>query len=174
MKLIIFALLLAVLCAANDYYRILEISNNATVEEIKIAYRRATKKFRSDLLQYEEDRQRAEAYARAYSVLIDAQMRHVYDTKGEAGLQEYEAKLKDPNIFFDSKNGFKFHFGGEDFPNHIGKEAKTRDNNLYQILGIENSATQQIKKAYRKLAIKFMPDKVNADENLYKKIHHGM
>lgn len=43
--------------------------------------------------------------------------------------------------------------------------------NPYQILGISNNATKDdIKKAYRKLAVKYHPDKPGGDENKFKEI----
>ena len=46
--------------------------------------------------------------------------------------------------------------------------------NYYDILGVPKDATQdQIKKAYRKLAHKYHPDKGGGDESMFKKVNQA-
>ncbi|MFT4552839.1 MAG: molecular chaperone DnaJ [Chlamydiales bacterium] len=72
----------------TEYYECLEISRDATPEEIKKAYRKMAIKYHPDKNQGNPD---AEAHfkeiSEAYEVLSDKQKREVYDRYGKAGLQ---------------------------------------------------------------------------------------
>lgn len=71
-----------------DYYEILEISKNATQDEVKKAYRKQA-------LKYHPDRNAGDAQAEkrfkeiseAYEVLSDEKKRQIYDRHGKEGLQ---------------------------------------------------------------------------------------
>lgn len=65
-----------------DYYRILEITEQADEEQIKQAYRRLAKKYHPDLNQGNpEAEEKFKNIAKAYEVLGDATMRKAYDSK---------------------------------------------------------------------------------------------
>lgn len=74
----------------SDYYDILEISRNATVDEIKKGYRKKA-------LQYHPDKNPGDAEAEkrfkqvseAYEVLSDEKKRQLYDRYGKEGLQGF-------------------------------------------------------------------------------------
>jgi DnaJ-class molecular chaperone len=71
----------------RDYYEILGVNRGATPEEIKKAYRKLA-------VQYHPDKNPGDKVAEekfkeasnAYSVLSDPEKRHVYDTRGHAGI----------------------------------------------------------------------------------------
>lgn len=73
----------------RDYYEVLEISKNATDEEIKKSYKKLAKKYHPDL-----NPNNAEAEAKfkelneAYSVLSDKEKRQKYDMYGHAGMNQ--------------------------------------------------------------------------------------
>ncbi|MFZ5451320.1 MAG: molecular chaperone DnaJ [Thermodesulfobacteriota bacterium] len=71
----------------EDYYEILSISRNASLEEIKTAYRRLALKYHPDKnpgnLEAEE---RFKRLSEAYQVLSDTEKRQLYDLYGHAGL----------------------------------------------------------------------------------------
>jgi DnaJ-class molecular chaperone len=75
--------------ATKDYYRILEVSADASPEEIKRAYRHLA-------LEYHPDRNRGDRHAEerfkevseAYGVLIDPEKRRQYDSVRQAGFQQ--------------------------------------------------------------------------------------
>jgi len=67
----------------KNYYKILEIEEDASEEEIKLAYRRLAKRYHPDL--NKTDPKAKEKFIRlheAYDTLIDPQKRKVYDQIG--------------------------------------------------------------------------------------------
>jgi len=66
--------------------------------------------------------------------------------------------------------GFEEHFGGGGMPGGRRSRANVNTTRLYEVLGVEKTASpDQIRKAYRKLAVKNHPDK-GGDEATFKEI----
>lgn len=64
----------------KDYYNILEVSKDATPEEIKRAYRRLALRFHPDMnTQDQNAEERFKEITEAYGVLIDPDKRRIYD-----------------------------------------------------------------------------------------------
>ncbi|MFW5687361.1 MAG: molecular chaperone DnaJ [Bacteroidota bacterium] len=73
--------------AKRDYYDVLEISKNATAEEIKKAYRQKALKFHPDKNPGDKDaEERFKEAAEAYEVLSNAEKKARYDRYGHAGV----------------------------------------------------------------------------------------
>lgn len=106
----------------RDYYEVLEVSKNATAEEIKKAYRKKA-------LQYHPDRnpgdkeaeEKFKEAAEAYGVLSDENKRARYDRYGHAGLNGQDFSGASMNDIFSQfgdilgdlfGGGFGFNFGG--------------------------------------------------------------
>jgi molecular chaperone DnaJ len=71
-----------------DYYEILEISRNATAEEVKKAYRKKALQYHPDKNPGDsEAEKRFKEISEAYEVLSDTKKRQVYDRHGKEGLQ---------------------------------------------------------------------------------------
>ncbi len=67
----------------KDYYEILEVDKNATVDEIKSAYRKLAKKFHPDLNKNDHDaKNKFIELQEAYETLKDPKKRKEYDTLG--------------------------------------------------------------------------------------------
>ena len=94
----------------RDYYEILEVSKNASPEEIKKAYRQQAIKFHPDKNPgNKESEEKFKEAAEAYEVLGDAEKRKRYDQYGHAGV--------------GGNQGFGFGGGGmtmEDIFSHFG------------------------------------------------------
>lgn len=71
----------------KDYYTILEISKNATDDDIKKAYRKLALKYHPDKNKSPGAEERFKEVAEAYEVLSDKKKREVYDQFGEEGLK---------------------------------------------------------------------------------------
>ncbi|OGQ94708.1 MAG: molecular chaperone DnaJ [Deltaproteobacteria bacterium RIFOXYD12_FULL_57_12] len=95
---------------AVDYYQVLGISNSATAEEIKKAYRKKAMKYHPD--RNPDDRKAEEKFkeaTEAYEVLCDPQKRQIYDTYGHEGLRN--SGYRGPGNFEDIFSSFGDIFG---------------------------------------------------------------
>lgn len=71
-----------------DYYDILELSRNASAEEIKKAYRKKALQFHPDRNPGDaESEKRFKEISEAYEVLSDEKKRQIYDKHGKAGVE---------------------------------------------------------------------------------------
>ncbi|HUL39178.1 MAG TPA: molecular chaperone DnaJ [Methanomassiliicoccales archaeon] len=72
----------------RDYYEVLGVPKNATLDQIKAAYRALARKYHPDVTK--EDKAHAEErfkeISEAYEVLVDEEKRKLYDQYGHAGL----------------------------------------------------------------------------------------
>ncbi|KAA8541393.1 hypothetical protein F0562_025356 [Nyssa sinensis] len=109
--------------AASDYYSILNVSRNATLQEIKSSYRKLARKYHPDMNKGPGAEEKFKEMSAAYEVLSDDEKRSLYDRFGEAGLRgEYDGSGSgsqgvDPfdvfDTFFGESNGL---FGGRGEP----------------------------------------------------------
>ncbi len=72
---------------AKDYYGVLEISKNATIDEIKKAFRKNALKYHPDKNEAEGAEEKFKLIAEAYDVLSNKAKRDIYDMFGEIGLK---------------------------------------------------------------------------------------
>lgn len=73
--------------ARKDYYEILGVPRNATLEEIKQAYRRLARQYHPDVNKSPDAEEKFKEINEAYAVLSDAEKRRLYDMYGHAGLE---------------------------------------------------------------------------------------
>ncbi|KAI4347285.1 hypothetical protein L6164_008107 [Bauhinia variegata] len=105
--------------ARTDYYSILNVSKNASLQEIKSAYRTLARKYHPDMNKSPGSEEKFKEISAAYEVLSDDEKRSLYDRFGEAGLRENggfaSASGVDPfdvfDTFFGDSDGL---FGGSD------------------------------------------------------------
>ncbi|KAL2934113.1 Chaperone protein dnaJ A8 chloroplastic [Bienertia sinuspersici] len=101
----------------TDYYTALDVSRNASLDEIKSSYRKLARKYHPDKTPGSEEK--FKEISAAYEVLSNKEKRALYDQFGEAGLQGESmgpsfAQDVDPFQVFDSVfgDGNEF-FGGQ-------------------------------------------------------------
>jgi len=96
----------------NDYYHILGVSKDASIDDIKKAYRKLALQYHPDknLDNKAEAESKFQQISEAYQVLSDEEKRKNYDLYGTESLQEEE--FENPfNIFKHIFEGFPFGFG---------------------------------------------------------------
>ncbi len=88
-----------------NYYEILEVTSEATKEEIKSAFRRKARMLHPDVNKEPDAAERFKELGKAYETLMDDNKRSTYDRFGEDGLK---------NAGFDTGGPFAGGFGGLD------------------------------------------------------------
>jgi DnaJ-class molecular chaperone len=91
----------------KDYYQILELSRDATSQEIKKNYRKLALRFHPDRNQVDSSAEYFKEITEAYGILIDPEKRRTYD-RGRAGMFSRETVFDD--IF--SRSEFRDVFEG--------------------------------------------------------------
>lgn len=113
----------------KDFYEVLGVSRNSSVEEIKSSYRKAALKWHPD--RNPENKEEAEVKFRecteAYSVLSDQQKREVYDAYGHAGLSGSSGGVDfNSTVFRDFHDILGDFFGFEDLFSGGGGRSRRR------------------------------------------------
>ncbi len=111
----------------TDYYEILEVSREASKEEIKAAFRKKARTLHPDVNKAPDAEEKFKELGKAYETLMDDNKRATYDRYGEDGLQNAGFDTGGPfaggfgdlndifNSFFGGMGGFGF--GGRPDPN---------------------------------------------------------
>jgi molecular chaperone DnaJ len=107
---------------ARDYYEVLNLSRNATKDEIKKAYRKMALKYHPDRNPGDKEAEnKFKEAAEAYAVLSDDEKRRVYDQYGSEGLKgggfyrSYGGGMTIEDIFREFGDIFGQGFGGDMF-----------------------------------------------------------
>ncbi len=102
----------------RDYYEILGIKKNATLDEIKKAYREMALRYHPDRVPHEQKKEAEEKFkeiSEAYAVLSDSQKRALYDQYGHSGIDQryaYEDIFKGADFSSVFQDLGDFGFGG--------------------------------------------------------------
>lgn len=81
--------------AKRDYYEVLGVHKNASLDEIKKAYRELALKFHPDRVPHEQKKEAEEKFkdiSEAYAVLSDTNKRALYDQYGHSGIDQKYAQ----------------------------------------------------------------------------------
>jgi molecular chaperone DnaJ len=101
----------------RDYYEILGVPRNASIEDIKAAFRKLARQYHPDVSKEPDAEEKFKEINEAYGVLSDPQKRARYDQYGRAGLGEMGgmpdyATMDFNDIFEEILGGFGIGFGG--------------------------------------------------------------
>ncbi|KAF2746924.1 chaperone protein dnaJ [Sporormia fimetaria CBS 119925] len=120
---LLLALLAVVVLGAEDFYKLLGLSKNASEREIKKAYRTLSKKFHPDKNPGDETaEQKFVAIAEAYEVLSNKETRDIYDRYGHDGIAQHKQGGGRPAQHHDPFDLFSRFFGGSGHFGHHGGE----------------------------------------------------
>jgi len=110
----------------RDYYEILGVKKNATLEEIKKAYRELALRYHPDRVPPEQKKEAEEKFkeiSEAYAVLSDPQKRALYDQYGHTGIDQryaYEDIFKGADFSSIFEDLADFGFGSSIFDEIFG------------------------------------------------------
>ena len=131
----------------RDYYEILGIPRNASVDDIKTAFRKLARQFHPDVSKEPDAEEKFKEINEAYGVLSDPQKRARYDQYGRAGLGEMGgmpdyASMDFNDIFEEILGGFGFGGGGARSRRpHRGRDLQVRVDLSFEeaVFGVEKT-----------------------------------
>lgn len=114
--------------AKRDYYEILGVSRDATLEEIKKAYRKLAMEYHPDRNPgNKEAEEKFKEITEAYQILSDPEKRKRYDMYGHSGISESDyIHFTDVRDIFDIFRDIFDSFGGGFFDDFFGTKTQTR------------------------------------------------
>ncbi|RID63395.1 hypothetical protein BRARA_E02406 [Brassica rapa] len=98
--------------AGKDHYKTLNVGKNATLKEIKSAYRALARKYHPDMNKNPGAEDKFKQISAAYEVLSDEEKRSAYDRFGEAGLDGNFNASQDASQGVDPFDLYSAFFGG--------------------------------------------------------------
>ena len=104
---------------AKNYYDILEVSKNATADEIKKSYRKLARKYHPDVNPGDKEAEsKFKELSEAYAVLSDEEKRKEYDSIGHNAFTNSGHGYNFKNMNYDDMRNFNF--GGTSFEDLFG------------------------------------------------------
>src|SRR5512141_3011490 len=133
----------------RDYYEILGVQRNASIDEIKTSFRKLARLYHPDVSKEPDAEERFKEINEAYGVLSDPQKRARYDQFGRAGLGEMGgmpdyATMDFNDIFEEILGGFGFGYGGGGARSrrpHRGRDLQVRVDLTFEeaVFGVEKT-----------------------------------
>ncbi|MGX7586297.1 DnaJ C-terminal domain-containing protein [Candidatus Karelsulcia muelleri] len=118
----------------KDYYEILGVNRDATLDQIKRAYRKLALKYHPDKNREKEAEEKFKAAAEAYNVLSDKNKRNTYDQYGPQNYQESN-NINIEDILSNFGDLFNDTLGG--FTEFVDRSEDTSDRNRGEDLRIK-------------------------------------
>lgn len=131
----------------ENYYDILEVSKDASFDEIKRNYRRLSKKFHPDVYKGEDGELKFKMLSEAYSVVGNPEKRAVYDSLGN-GSNYQEVKFDYDKLSKEQKEFLEFLKERQAFRNIVEEElAHAKEifdiKNQLELAGLNDSITEE-------------------------------
>ena len=131
----------------ENYYDILEVSKDASFDEIKRNYRRLSKKFHPDVYKGEDGELKFKMLSEAYSVVGNPEKRAVYDSLGN-GSNHQEVKFDYDKLSKEQKEFLEFLKERQAFRNIVEEELSHAKEifdikNQLELAGLNDSITEE-------------------------------
>lgn len=141
---------------STNYYELLEINKNASVDEIKKSYRKLAIKWHPDKNPNNKDEAeiKFKAISEAYQVLSDPQKKEIYDTYGEEGLKNNGGM--GGTSFNSPEDIFRMFFGDghSPFSGHEGQFTQSKQQTDSKIINIPVTLKELYNGSKKKITLK--------------------
>ena len=127
----------------RDYYDILGIPRNASIEDIKAAFRKLARQYHPDVSKEPDAEEKFKEVNEAYGVLSDPEKRARYDQYGRAGLGDIggmpDFATMDFSDIFEQFFGINMGGGSRSRRPHRGRDLQTQVNLTFEeaVFGVE-------------------------------------